>query len=110
MFNAMLRGARSGAPWRDLPDSRSNWKSVYTRCRRWQKAGIWDEGLEHVSLDSDEESVMIDATIVRIHQQDLAQKRQSKRSDVPVTDQIPKFLMVFSICVSNIHKEFTILV
>ncbi|MGV6934764.1 hypothetical protein ACWA2B_04480 [Paenibacillus sp. CMM36] len=39
-----------------------------------RKAGIWDEGLEHVSLDSDEESVMIDATIVRIHQQDLAQK------------------------------------
>ncbi|WP_413775855.1 IS5 family transposase [Paenibacillus sp. LS1] len=68
MLNAMLWVARSGAPWRDLPDHFPNWKSVYTRFRRWQKAGIWDEVLKHVSLDSDEESVMIDATIVRVHQ------------------------------------------
>ncbi|NEU24692.1 IS5 family transposase [Paenibacillus polymyxa] len=68
MLNAMLWVARSGAPWRDLPDSFPHWKSVYTRFLRWQKAGIWDEVLKHVSLDSDEESVMVDATIVRVHQ------------------------------------------
>ncbi|WP_458122930.1 IS5 family transposase [Paenibacillus sp. Z3-2] len=48
MLNAMLWVARSGAPWRDLPDHFPNWKSVYTRFRRWQKAGIWDEVLKHV--------------------------------------------------------------
>ncbi|WP_434784554.1 IS5 family transposase [Paenibacillus polymyxa] len=68
MLNAMLWVARSGAPWRDLPDTFPHWKSVYTRFRRWQKAGIWDKVLEHVSLDLDEESIMIDATIVRLHQ------------------------------------------
>jgi transposase len=60
--------ALSGAPWRVLPHYFPNWKSVYTRFRRWQEAGIWDEVLKHVSLDPDEESVMIDATIVRVHQ------------------------------------------
>jgi transposase len=84
MLNAMLWVARSGAPWRDLPD----WKSVYTRFRRWQKAGIWDEVLKYISLDTDEESVMIDATIVRVHQHGSGAKggKASKRSDVPAVD------------------------
>ncbi|MEJ3720049.1 hypothetical protein WGM54_18860 [Paenibacillus polymyxa] len=44
--------------------------------------------LKHVSLDSDEESVMIDATIVRVHQHGSGAKggKVSKRSDVPVVD------------------------
>lgn len=88
MLNAMLWVARSGAPWRDLPDHFPNWKSVYTRFRRWQQAGIWDEVLKHVSLDPDEESVMIDATIVRVHQHGSGAKggKASKRSDVPEVD------------------------
>ncbi|WP_419892187.1 IS5 family transposase [Paenibacillus xylanexedens] len=68
MLIAMLWVARSGAPWRDLPDHFPHWKSVYTRFRRWQKAGIWDAVLKRVSLDADEESIMIDGTIVRVHQ------------------------------------------
>ncbi len=88
MLNAMLWVARSGAPWRDLPDFFPQWKSVYTRFRRWQKAGIWDEVLKCVSLDSDEESVMVDATIIRVHQHGSGAKggKASKRSDVPVED------------------------
>ncbi len=88
MLNAMLWVARSGAPWRDLPDTFPHWKSVYTRFRRWQKAGIWDKVLEHVSLDLDEESIMIDATIVRVHQHGSGAKRgkTSKQSDDPEGD------------------------
>ncbi|WP_172422825.1 transposase [Paenibacillus larvae] len=40
MLNAMLWVARSGAPWRDLPEHYGSWKTVYTRFRRWQMAGI----------------------------------------------------------------------
>ncbi|RXZ80403.1 IS5 family transposase [Paenibacillaceae bacterium] len=68
MLNAMLWIARTGAPWRDLPDYYGSWKSVYTRFRRWQMAGIWDQILAHVSIEPDFENVMIDATIVRVHQ------------------------------------------
>ncbi|MEV2910806.1 transposase [Paenibacillus larvae] len=46
MLNAMLWVARSGAPWRDLPEHYGSWKTVYTRFRRWQMAGIWDEILK----------------------------------------------------------------
>ncbi|MNV23357.1 hypothetical protein D3C71_1143670 [compost metagenome] len=58
----------SGAPWRDSPEYFGSWSTVYSRFRRWQMAGIWDRILEHVSTEPDEESVMIDTTIVRVHQ------------------------------------------
>ncbi|MNC21226.1 hypothetical protein D3C75_691960 [compost metagenome] len=65
ILNAMLWVARTGAPWRDLPEYYGSWSTVYSRFRRWQIAGIWDRILEHVSIEPDIESIMIDATIVR---------------------------------------------
>jgi transposase len=78
MFNAMLWVARSGAPWRDLPEYYGSWKSVYTRFRRWQMGGVFDEALDALSQEADEESVMIDATIVRVHQHGCGAKGGSK--------------------------------
>lgn len=68
MLNAMLCVARTGVPWRDLPEYYGSWSSVYSRFRRWQEPGIWDQIFEHVSIGPDFENVMIDATIVRVHQ------------------------------------------
>ena len=59
MFNAMLWISRSGAPWRDLPEYYGPWKSVYTRFRRWQLAGVFDRALDALAQEPDEESVMI---------------------------------------------------
>ena len=78
MFNGMLWVARSGAPWRDLPEHYGPWKSVYTRFRRWQKAGVFDKALEALSQEPDDESVIIDATIVRVHQHGCGAKGGSK--------------------------------
>ncbi len=68
MLNAMLWIARTGAPWRDLPEYYGSWKTVYTRFRRWQMSGVWEQILDHISIEPDFENVMIDATIVRVHQ------------------------------------------
>ena len=85
MLNAMLWVARSGAPWRDLPEHYGSWKTVYTRFRRWQMAGIWDEILKQVSVSPDLENIMIDATIVRVHQHGVGAKGGSnfRTSDAP---------------------------
>ncbi|MBH0344716.1 IS5 family transposase [Paenibacillus larvae] len=85
MLNAMLWVARSGAPWRDLPEHYGSWKTVYTRFRRWQMAGIWDEILKQVSVSPDLENIMIDATIVRVHQHGAGAKGGSnfRTSDAP---------------------------
>ncbi|MDT2239330.1 IS5 family transposase [Paenibacillus larvae] len=76
MLNAMLWVARSGAPWRDLPEHYGSWKTVYTRFRRWQMAGIWDEILKQVSVSPDLENIMIDATIVASISMGRAQRGQ----------------------------------
>ncbi|MBE9915609.1 IS5 family transposase, partial [Paenibacillus donghaensis] len=66
MLNGMLWVIRSGAPWRDLPEHYGPWSSVYTRFRRWEKAGIFDRMLDVLAAGPDAESVMIDASIVRV--------------------------------------------
>jgi transposase len=33
--------ARTGSPWRDLPQGFGQWSSVYRQLRRWTLAGLW---------------------------------------------------------------------
>ncbi|MBO3287275.1 transposase [Paenibacillus polymyxa] len=74
-------GARTGAPWRDLPDYYGPWSSVYSFFWRLQKAGIWDEILKHVTIEPDFEQMMIDSTIVRVHQHGAGAKGGQQASD-----------------------------
>lgn len=38
--------ARTGSPWRDLPEEFGKWSSVYRQFRRWTLAGLWEGILE----------------------------------------------------------------
>jgi len=75
--------ARTGAPWRDLPEAFGKWSTVYRQFRRWTLSGTWDVLLASLN-DSGEgqDSVqMIDSTIVRAHQHAAgAQKKQKLRT------------------------------
>ena len=46
-INGVLWIARSGAPWRDLPERYGNWNSVFQRFRRWAKKGVCNRCLRH---------------------------------------------------------------
>jgi len=65
---AVLWIARTGSPWRDLPDKFGKWYCVYTRFWRWAQKGIWDRVFKALSDDPDFEYVLIDATHIRVHQ------------------------------------------
>ena len=80
MVNGMLWILRTGAPWRDLPKRFGSWKSVYTRFSRWTAQGIWQRVLVAVAADHDDSMVMIDATIIRAHQDAAGVKGGARRS------------------------------
>jgi transposase len=65
---AVLRIARVGAPRRDLPEGYGNWNSVFQRFRRWAKGGVFEKIFDALSADADFEYVIVDGTIVRVHQ------------------------------------------
>jgi transposase len=65
---AVLWIARTGAPWRDLPQEFGNWFTVYTRFWRWAQKGTWERIFKGLSDDPDLEYVLIDATYIRVHQ------------------------------------------
>jgi putative transposase len=65
---AVLWVARTGAPWRDLPEAFGNWFTVYTRFWRWAKKNVWERIFWILSDDPDFEYVLIDATLARVHQ------------------------------------------
>ncbi|GGF72181.1 transposase [Terasakiella brassicae] len=67
-LEAVLWRVRTGTPWRDLPDDFGNWNSVFKRFRRWAERGIFDRIFDRLSSDQDFEYVMVDGTIVSVHQ------------------------------------------
>jgi transposase len=63
--------ARTGLPWRDLPEEFGKWSSVYRQFRRWTLAGLWEgilEALNESGLVPDALQ-MIDSAVVRAHHQ-----------------------------------------
>ena len=65
---AVLWIVRVGAPRRDLPKDFGNWNSVFQRFRRWVRSGVFDQLFGALSTDADFEYVIVDGTIVRVHQ------------------------------------------
>lgn len=63
--------ARTGSPWRDLPEEFGKWSSVYRQFRRWTLAGLWEQILEALneSRIAPDARQMIDSTAIRAHHQ-----------------------------------------
>src|SRR5262249_41433328 len=65
--NAVLWIAKTGAPWRDLPERFGNWNSVFQRFSRWCKNGVFQSIMEKLQ-DPDLGVLLLDSTIIRVHQ------------------------------------------
>jgi transposase len=73
-IEAVLWIARTGSPWRDLPESFGSWHRVYVRYNRWSYKGTWSQLFEAIADNPDLEYLMVDGSIVRVHQHGAAKK------------------------------------
>ena len=65
---AVLFRAKTGLPWRDLPDRFGPWKSIYNRFASWAAKDHWAAIFRELQLDVDEGGSIVDGSVVRAHQ------------------------------------------
>ena len=78
--NAILWIAKTGAPWRDLPERFGKWNSVFQRFNRWCKTGVFAAILEQLK-DPDLGELLLDSTIIRAHQHAAGAKGSSAANE-----------------------------
>ncbi len=81
---AVLWIARTGSPWRDLPQHFGAWHTADMRFSRWSKKEVWARMAEAFKRAADLEQLFVDSTIVRAHPHATGapQKRAITPSDV----------------------------
>ena len=65
-IDAVLWIAKTGVPWRDLPERFGKWNSVWKRFDRWSRKGTWKFVFEALQ-DPDLEWLVLDSTVIRAH-------------------------------------------
>jgi transposase len=77
--DAVLYVAKTGIPWRDLPERFGNWNAVWRRFDRWARAGVWRKVFDALQ-DPDVEWLVLDSTVIRGHPSAAgAQKKRATR-------------------------------
>ena len=67
-IEAVLYRAKTGLPWRDLPERFGPWKSVYNRFSNWARMGHWATIFQELQVELDETGSIVDGSVVRAHQ------------------------------------------
>src|SRR5215468_8283313 len=76
---AVIFRAKTGIPWRDLPERFGPWKSVYNRFANWAAKDAWSDVFRELRVDADDRASIIDGTIIRAHQDASGGKGGSNR-------------------------------
>ena len=98
VINAMLYVAEHGCKWRGLPKRFGNWHTIYTRMRRWTKAGVLDRMFETLQREQlvriKIEAVSLDSTSIKVHPDGTGalKKTARKPSANPAEDGTPRFI------------------
>ncbi|MEA2963069.1 MAG: hypothetical protein QOI46_3167 [Alphaproteobacteria bacterium] len=80
VLNGIFWVLRSGAPWRDLPETFGPYTTCYNRFVRWRRAGVWSRIMNALAAAHDTAVQMIDTSIVRVHQHGACITRNQRQS------------------------------
>src|SRR5262249_3255726 len=67
VLNGIFWVLRSGAPWRDLPQSFGPYTTCYNRFVRWRRAGVWARIMSALARGHDAAVQMLDTSIIPAH-------------------------------------------
>jgi len=81
-IEAVLYIARTGIPWRDMPQEFGRWAAVYNRFRRWEARGIWRQLWEHLRHEGCHlaQHLFMDSTVVRASQHAAGARKKRQPS------------------------------
>ena len=69
-LDAVLYVAKTGCGWRQLPMEYGKWNSVWRRFNRFAEGNIWEKVFDSLKSEN-EETVAIDSSSVRVHQEGM---------------------------------------
>lgn len=85
-MEAVPRIARTGSPWRDLSDMFAIRSTPLRRSSDWHETDVFERIFDALSDEPSMEYAMVNATIVKVHRNDRAQKSVSearRRKPIP---------------------------
>ena len=74
-MNGVIWIARSGAPWRDLPERYGSWNTVYDFFRMLVDNGVLVKIFAELNIDADIQDISLDSTSVSVHQHGCGAKK-----------------------------------
>jgi transposase len=80
VLNGVFWVLRSGAPWRDLPDSFGPYTTCYKRFVRRRRACVWSRIMNALATTHDASVQVIDTSTVRVHQHAACITRNRRQS------------------------------
>ena len=83
--NAVVWIAKTGAPWRDLPERFGPWKSIFNRFSEWAKANRWNDIFKALAISDDDDGSLMDGSVIRAHQDSCGGKGGQKKLNRSLT-------------------------
>ena len=101
MINAIFYIAKTGLPWRDLPEKYGKWSSIHDRFCGWNRRGVLQSVFNELAKDADDEWNMADGSYVKAHQDSMGGKGGSKFSilDALAEVSLPKSTLWWTVSV-----------
>jgi transposase len=87
MLEGMLWIARTGAPWRDLPEDFGKWQTVAGRFYDWRRRGVFAAVLRGLLERADARGTLdwllhfVDSSVVRAHQHAAGARHKPSKED-----------------------------
>ena len=79
-IDAIVFIAKTGLPWRDLPERFGPWKTIFNKWSRWNAKKVFVRIFNEFAKDADDESSIADSTYAKAHQHSAGGKGGDRKS------------------------------